>query len=104
MIHSNHEVKPHLACLVLPWGTRWEARVTNFSFVVNVKILCLAKMVFIVFNQKYNRFYLFLPCNTFMRSISNRILYVLQFRQTKVFMWKFTTGSFLMHSNKPFLS
>ena len=29
MIHSNHEVKPHWARLVLPWGTRWEARVTN---------------------------------------------------------------------------
>ena len=29
MIHSNHEVKPHRARLVLPWGTRWEARVTN---------------------------------------------------------------------------
>ena len=29
MIHSNHEVKPHRARLVLSWGTRWEARVTN---------------------------------------------------------------------------
>ena len=32
MIHSNHEVKPHRARLVLPWGTRWEARVTNVLF------------------------------------------------------------------------
>ena len=32
MIHSNHEVKPHRARLVLPWGTRWEARVTNVTF------------------------------------------------------------------------
>ena len=29
MIHLNHEVQPHRARLVLPWGTRWEARVTN---------------------------------------------------------------------------
>ena len=29
MIHPNHAVKPHRARLVLPWGTRWEARVTN---------------------------------------------------------------------------
>ena len=38
MIHSNHEVKPHRARLVLPWGTRWEARVTNV-FALQTKIM-----------------------------------------------------------------
>ena len=29
LIHSNQEVKPHRAEVVLSWGTRWEVSVTN---------------------------------------------------------------------------
>ena len=40
MIHSNHEVKLHRACLVLSWGTRWEAQVTNvFNSATNAVLI-----------------------------------------------------------------